>query len=132
MAEGLLRNLGDGEFEVFSAGTEVTRVHPVAIAAMRELGIDISHQRSKHLDEYRGQKFDYVITVCDRANEQCPIFPDDPVRIHWSFTDPSSANGDTEAQLRVFRRVRDDIQGRIRTLITLARRDRAATTGRSS
>ena len=87
MAEGLLRQLGRNEFEVFSAGTEATRVHPLAIEAMKELGIDISAQSSKTLDRYRGQKFDYVITVCDRANEQCPIFTDDPVRIHWSTRD---------------------------------------------
>ncbi|HUJ13067.1 MAG TPA: arsenate reductase ArsC [Thermoanaerobaculia bacterium] len=126
MAEGFLRKLGGERFEVFSAGTEATRVHPLAIEAMNELKIDISGQHSKTLDRYRGQQFDYVITVCDRANEQCPIFPDDPVRIHWSFNDPSAATGDQPARLEVFRRVRDEIQGRIRTLVTLAERDHRA------
>jgi arsenate reductase (thioredoxin) len=121
MAEGLLRNLG-GQFEVFSAGTEATRVHPLAIAAMRELGIDISRQRSKSLDEYRGQPFDYVITVCDKANETCPIFPDHPERIHWSFQDPSVADGRDEQKLQVFRTVRDEIAGRLRLFQTVAAR----------
>jgi arsenate reductase len=122
MAEGLLRSLGGGRFEVFSAGTEATRVHPLAIAAMKELGIDISHQRSKHLDEYAGEKFDYVITVCDRANETCPIFPGDPQRIHWSFQDPSAATGTEAQRLQVFRKTRDEIAGRLRLLQTIADR----------
>jgi arsenate reductase (thioredoxin) len=98
LAEGLLRKWAGDQFEVFSAGTEATRVHPLAIQAMRELGIDISEQRSKTLDEYVGQDFDYVITVCDKANEMCPIFPSDPERIHWSFEDPSQAKGTEERQ----------------------------------
>ncbi|HKB79293.1 MAG TPA: arsenate reductase ArsC [Thermoanaerobaculia bacterium] len=124
MAEGLLRELGGDAFEVFSAGTQATRVHPLAIEAMHDLGIDISHQQSKTLDRYRGENFDSVITVCDRANEQCPIFPADPARIHWSLEDPSAAAGDHDRRLSVFRRVRDEIQVRIRTLITLTQRDR--------
>ena len=122
IAEGLLRNLGGDKFDVSSAGTEVTRVHPLAIAAMRELGIDISHQRSKHLDQYRGQKFDYVITVCDKANETCPIFADHPERIHWSFQDPAAATGSDEQKLQVFRKVRDEIAGRLRLFQTVAAR----------
>ena len=114
MAEGLLRKMGGDQFEVFSAGTEETRVHPLATAAMREIGIDISGQRSKTLDTFGGQQFDYVITVCDRASETCPVFPSDTQRIHWSFDDPSAAVGTDEQRLRAFRVVRDGIQQRLR------------------
>ena len=119
MAEGLLRNLGGQNFEVYSAGTEQTRVHPLAIQAMKEIGVDISGHASKTLDRYRGAPFDYVITVCDQANETCPIFPDHPERIHWSFQDPSGVNGNDEQKLQVFRRVRDEMAGRIRLFQTL-------------
>ncbi len=122
MAEGLLRKQAGDRFEVHSAGTEATRVHPLAIAAMREMGIDISRQHSKSLRRYLGQKFDYVITVCDRANETCPIFPDEPERIHWSFQDPSDATGTNDQKLQVFRRVRDEIAGRLRLFQTVADR----------
>jgi arsenate reductase (thioredoxin) len=114
MAEGLLRHMAGDEFEVFSAGTEQTRVHPLAAEAMREIGIDISDQRSKTLDEFDGRHFDYVITVCDRANESCPIFPGDTQRIHWSFDDPSAATGTDDQRLRAFRNVREGIQQRLR------------------
>jgi arsenate reductase len=114
MAEGLLRTMAGDQFEVFSAGTEETRVHPIAIEAMREIGIDISGQRSKTLDMFGGQQFDYVITVCDRANETCPIFPSATERIHWSFDDPSAATGTDEQRLRAFRNVREGIQQRLR------------------
>jgi arsenate reductase len=114
MAEGLLRTMAGDQFEVFSAGTEETRVHPIAIEAMREIGIDIGGQRSKTLDMFGGQQFDYVITVCDRANETCPIFPSATERIHWSFDDPSAATGTDEQRLRAFRNVREGIQQRLR------------------
>lgn len=114
MAEGLLRWMAGDQFEVFSAGTEATRVHPLAIEAMREVGIDISGHRSKTLDEFRGQRFDYVITVCDRANEACPVFPSDTQRIHWGFEDPSIAADTDEHRLRAFRNVREGIQQRLR------------------
>jgi arsenate reductase (thioredoxin) len=114
IAEGLLRKVGGDQFEVFSAGTEETRVHPLAIEAMREIGIDISGQRSKTLDTFNGQHFDYVITVCGRANESCPIFPGDTERIHWSFDDPSAATGSDEQRLRAFRNVHEGIQHRLR------------------
>ena len=81
---------------------------------MRELGIDISHHYSKSVDEFANQEFDYVITVCDNANEQCPIFPGKTKRIHWSFEDPAAAQGDEESRLNVFRRVRDEILHRLR------------------
>jgi arsenate reductase len=113
MAEGLLRHDGGGRYEVFSAGTEPSRVNPLAIAAMRELGIDIPSHRSKSVEEFLGQPFDYVITVCDNANERCPVFPGRTQRIHWSFEDPAAAPGDEEARLGVFRRVRDEIRARL-------------------
>lgn len=122
MAEGLLRRMAGDQFEAFSAGTEGTRVHPLAIEAMREVGIDISGQTSKTLDAFAGEHFDYVITVCDRANEACPIFPNDTERIHWSFEDPSAAEGTDDRKLRVFRSVRDMIQQRLRMLQTIATR----------
>src|SRR5689334_14650577 len=109
MAEGLLRNLAGDRFEVESAGVAPTRVRSEAVTAMREIGIDISQQRSKSVDEFTGQPFDYVITVCDNANEQCPVFPANTKRIHWSFEDPAAAEGDEAARLAVFRRVRDEI-----------------------
>jgi arsenate reductase len=114
MAEALLRQIGE-RFDVQSAGTEATRVHPLAIAAMAEVGIDISGARSKHLNEFIGQDFDYVITVCDAANESCPIFPGNPQRIHWSFPDPSAAEGNDAERKRAFATVRDDITNQLRT-----------------
>lgn len=113
MAEGLLRALGGAGFAAFSAGTAATAVRPLAIAAMAELGIDISAQASKTLDRYLGEPFDDVITVCDDANEACPIFPGAGARRHWSFDDPSRATGSHEEQLAVYRRVRDEIRARI-------------------
>lgn len=110
MAEGLLRYDGGGKFAAESAGIEASFVRPQAIAVMREIGIDITGQRSKSLTEFFGEEFDCVITVCDNANERCPIFPGQPQRIHWSFEDPAAATGDEEAKLAVFRRVRDEIR----------------------
>lgn len=120
MAEGLLRHDGGAAFEVFSAGVEPSHVRPQAIEAMREIGIDISGQRSKSVDEFAGQEFDYVITVCDNANERCPVFPGRVERIHWSFDDPAAAGGDEDARLAVFRRVRDEIRERLREFIPAA------------
>ena len=120
MAEGLFRKMAGDQFEVFSAGTEQTRVQPLAIEAMRESGIDISGHRSKTLDEFAGDTFDYVITVCDRANESCPIFPGATERIHWSFDDPTAVTGTEEQKLRAFRTVRDAIQQRLRIYLTIA------------
>lgn len=109
MAEGLLRHIAGDRFEVESAGVEPSHVRPQAIEAMRERGIDISEHRSKSVDEFAGQEFDYVITVCDNANERCPVFPGKTERLHWSFDDPAAAEGDEAARLAVFRRVRDEI-----------------------
>ena len=113
MAEGLLRHLGKDQFEVFSAGTEATFVRPIAIKAMAELGIDISHQQSKTLDRYLREPFEDVITVCDTAAEACPVFPGAARRRHWSFEDPSKATGSESEQLKVYRQVRDQIRARI-------------------
>jgi arsenate reductase len=113
MAEGLLRDLGGDRFEPFSAGTEATHVRPLAIRAMAELGIDISGQQSKTLDRFLNQPFDAVITVCDQANEACPVFFGARHRLHWSFPDPSKAEGSEEQQLEVYRQVRDAIRERI-------------------
>jgi arsenate reductase (thioredoxin) len=113
MAEGLLRRLAGDRFEAFSAGTEATRVRPLAIRAMGEIGIDISGQESKTLDRYLREPFASVITVCDDANEACPFFPGAADRLHWSFEDPSAREGSEEQRLRVFRRVRDELQERI-------------------
>src|SRR5215217_2746461 len=111
MAEGLLRALAGDRFEAFSAGTEATRVRPLAIRAMEEIRVDIASQESKTLDRYLNEPFDYVITVCDDANEACPFFPGARERLHWSFPDPSRAEG--EERLTVFREVRDKIRTRI-------------------
>ena len=114
MAEGLLRHLSRNHFEAMSAGTEATHVRPLAIRAMDEVGVDISAQESETLGSYLREPFDYVITVCDEANEACPFFPGANERLHWSFPDPSKAQGTEEERLEVFRRVRDDIEDRIR------------------
>ena len=113
MAEGLLRHLAGDRFEAMSAGTEATDVRPLAIRAMEEVGIDISGQESETLDRYLHEPFDHVITVCDDANEACPFFPGARERLHWSFEDPSKAEGTEEERLAVFRRVRDGISKRI-------------------
>jgi len=118
MAEGLLRHDAGDRFEAFSAGVEPSQVRPLAIEAMREVGIDISGQRSKSVDEFSGEEFDYVITVCDNANEHCPVFPGKTKRIHWSFEDPDLATGDEAAQLSVFRRVRDQIRQQLRIWVS--------------
>ena len=115
MAEGLLRDLAGDKFEVESAGTIASFVRPQAIAAMAEIGIDISAHRSKCLDEFLDTEFEYVITVCDNANESCPVFPGNARRIHWSFDDPAEAKGDDEDVAEVFRRVRDEIREKLRS-----------------
>ena len=114
MAEGLLRHDAGNIFDVYSGGVEPTQVRPEAIEAMNDIGIDISSHRSKSVDEFAGQEFDYVITVCDNANERCPIFPGNTKRIHWSFEDPAATEGDEEARREVFRRVRDEIRDHLR------------------
>jgi len=121
MAEGLLRYEGGDRFEVASAGVAPTRLRPEAIVVMKEIGIDISRHNSKLVAEFTNQKFDYVITVCDNANEQCPVFPGETRRIHWSFDDPAAARGGDEERLSVFRRVRDEIRHRLRLFAVATR-----------
>ena len=110
MAEGLLRHDAGDRFEVFSAGTRPSHVRPEAIAVMRELGIDISNQRSKGVDEFTDQSFDYVLTVCDNAKETCPIFPGQAIRMHQRFDDPAELQGSDQERLALFRRVRDELR----------------------
>jgi arsenate reductase len=110
MAEGLLRHDGGDLFEVFSAGTRPSHVRPEAVTAMHEVGIDITSHRSKSLDEFAGQHFDYVLTVCDNAKESCPIYPGQTVTIHHNFEDPASVQGLAEEKLAAFRRVRDELR----------------------
>jgi arsenate reductase len=115
MAEGLLRSIAGDRFEVFSAGTKPVGLNPNAVVAMHEIGIDISQHRSKSVDEFAGQPFDYVITVCDNAREACPYFPGSGKRIHHSFDDPAAVA--PERQLEVFRRMREQISSRLREFI---------------
>jgi arsenate reductase len=110
MAEGLLRQDAGEQFDVESAGTRPGTVRPEAIAVMKELGIDISGHRSKHVDEFQGQKFDYVITVCDNAKESCPVFFSAAQRLHHSFEDPAALSGSEEERLALFRRVRRELR----------------------
>ncbi|HAM40467.1 MAG: arsenical-resistance protein [Omnitrophica WOR_2 bacterium RIFCSPLOWO2_02_FULL_63_16] len=117
MAEGLLRHLVKGTVEVHSAGTHPATVNPLTIKAMAEIGIDISRHRSKSVTEFAGQSFDYVITVCDSAKESCPVFPGAPVRLHWSFSDPTAVQGSEEERLQAFRQVRIGLLNRLRLFV---------------
>jgi arsenate reductase len=117
MAEGLLRSFGGDRFEVFSPGTKPSVIRPETIAVMSELGIDISRHRSKHVREFDSQHFDYVITVCDNANESCPVFLGDTERIHWRFPDPAAVDGGEAKRLAAFRRVRDALAESLRGFI---------------
>jgi arsenate reductase len=121
MAEGLLRHVAGNRFEVASAGIRPKGLHPLAVRAMQEIMIDISGQRSKDVAEFQGRDFSYVITVCDRAKESCPIFPGSTRKLHWSLDDPAEAPGSEEERLAVFRRVRDELAQRIHTFIEQVR-----------
>ena len=123
MGEGLFRTEGGGSFEVFSAGTKPSSVRPEAVAVMKEIGIDISGHRSKSVDEFSGQSFDFVVTVCDNARDHCPVFPAGTERIHWSFEDPAAVQGSEQERLAAFRHIRDRIHERVKAFF----RDRAAT-----
>ena len=113
MAEGLFRHYASDRFEVFSAGTKPSVVRPEAIRVMNEIGLDISGQRSKSVDEFTGKPLDFVITVCDNANEACPVFPGNVKRLHWPFEDPAAVQGSDDVRRVAFRRVRDQLYGRI-------------------
>ena len=120
MAEGLLRARASDRFEAFSAGNTATEVRPLAITAMAEIGIDIGGQHSKSTADLGGQRFDYVITVCEDAKEACPYYANAAHQVHWSFEDPAAATGTDEERLAVFRRVRDEIAARIDEFVSAA------------
>ncbi|MGH7409558.1 MAG: arsenate reductase ArsC [Candidatus Methylomirabilis sp.] len=113
MAEGLLRHKATDRFEAFSAGTHAESVNPLAVTVMSEVGIDISHQRSKPIEDFAGRRFDIVITVCDRAREECPYFPAPVQQIHWLIQDPTSTEGGHDARLEAFRKARNELDQRI-------------------
>ena len=117
MAEGMLRKLGGDQFEAASAGAQASRVNPDAVRAMKEIGIDISTHRSKDASEFRGQNFTYVVRVCDRAKETCPIFPGAFRYYDWGLDDPAAAKGTDEERMEVFRRVRNQIEARVKEFI---------------
>jgi arsenate reductase (thioredoxin) len=117
MAEAFLRQHGGDRFEAFSAGTEATSVRPEAVEVMNELGIDISAQHSKTVHGFLNERLDWAITVCDRARESCPTFPGAAQTAHWGFDDPAEATGSADERLAVFRRVRDEVEDRVRTFV---------------
>jgi len=123
MAEGMLRAWGGDRFEAFSAGTEATSVRPEAIAAMSEIGIDISRQASKTLEPFLGESFTWLITVCDQARESCPTLPGVAQQTHWSIDDPSAVQGTDEERIEAFRQARDVLRGRIQMFILAAGRE---------
>lgn len=130
MAEALLRQHGGSAFEVHSAGTEPKGINPLTLRVLAEAGIEGSWARSKSVDEFVGQSFDYVITVCDQARQSCPVFPGATAPLHWGYEDPAAAEGTDEERLVVFRRVFTQLGGRIHQFIPLALRD-PAVAGRS-
>ena len=119
MAEGILKNLAGDKFDVYSAGVNPTSVHPLAKKVMKEIGIDISGQQSKSVDEFLDKGFDYVITVCDNAKQTCPFFPGNHELLHWSFEDPAIALGSEEERLLMFRKIRDQLRDHIQRLINI-------------
>jgi protein-tyrosine-phosphatase len=125
MAEGILRHLAGGQIDVASAGNTPTTVNPMAVRVLADMGIDISQQRAKHLNEVLGQRFDFVIMLCDQAAETCPDFPGDPERIHWSFPDPAAVEGDDDARYQAFRQVATELMMRLRVTLTVLLRGKA-------
>jgi len=117
MAEGLLRWVGGSVVEVSSAGTAPKPVHPDAVRAMREIGLDISRQRPKSIETFLNERFDYVITLCDSASEACPVFPGAASRLHWPLPDPAAAEGTDHERMQVFRTVREQLSAHIETLL---------------
>jgi len=124
MAEAVLRQIGKGAFETFSAGTDPRGVNPLTIRALASVGIDASDARSKSVTEFFGQPFDYVVTVCDRARESCPVFPGGAESLHWGFDDPAEATGTEDERLAVFERVLGEIAARLRVFAPAALRAR--------
>lgn len=125
MAEGILRHFGRGQIEVASAGSRPTRVHPLAVKVLAEQGIDIGSHRSKSLEEFRGERFDYIVTVCDRVREECPPFPGDPERIHWSFADPAAVEGGEERGYLAFQVTANELMTMIRYLLIMIERQQS-------
>ena len=121
MAEALLRLIAGDHFEAVSAGTHPVGLNPGAVETMGELRVDIAHQRSKSVSQFVGQEFDYVITVCDRAAETCPVFPGDPERIHWSFADPAAVTGSEADRQRAFDVTARQLLARLRLWLSLPR-----------
>ena len=121
IAEALLQHYGGGDFDVVSAGTEETTVNPFAIRVLADAGIDWSRAQSKTIDRFLGERFDYVITVCDRARESCPVFPGSENTLHWGLDDPSEARGTDDEKLAAFRRTREELAARLRPFIDEAR-----------
>ena len=122
IAEALLRHYGGSDFEVASAGTEATMVRPEAIAVLAEVGVDWSGARSKTITEFLDQKFDYVITVCDRARDTCPVFPGSQNSLHWGLEDPAAVQGTEEERLAAFRRTQLEVTARLRPFVEIALR----------
>lgn len=122
MAEGILRSLGGDRVDVFSAGSEPGQVHPLAIRALASMDIDIRDQKSKHMELFAGQPFDYIITVCDRVREACPVFPDDPEKIHWSFEDPAAVEGVEQQRYEAFQTTARELMTRISYLLLVIKR----------
>jgi protein-tyrosine-phosphatase len=123
MAEAMLRHLSNGTIEAYSAGcSPAARIHPLAIRALEAVGIDMYEQYPKHLDHYRRQHFDAIVTLCDWIQEVCPTFPDNPVHIHWSFPDPAKASGSDEEQYAVFKQTGLQLTPRLRLLMTVLNR----------
>lgn len=130
MAEALLRQVSHGTIEGFSAGSQpAEQVHPLALQVMERTGIDMSQARPKHFDEFRGQHFAAIVTVCDRVREICPVFPDDPERIHWSFSDPALVKGSEEARTHAFEQTSLQLTSRLRVLSTLLEREHTTRKG---
>jgi len=117
IAEGLLRDMAGDKFEVYSAGVEPTSVHPLAKKVMKEIGIDISGQQSKSVDDFLDKEFDYVITVCDNARQTCPFFPGNHKLLHWDVEDPAAVQVSEDEKLTVFQKVRDQIRKNLQQLI---------------
>jgi arsenate reductase len=117
MAEGLMRSLGLGLWEVKSGGLLPSYVHPLAIRVMEEIGIDISHQTSKSMEQFLNEDFDYIVTLCDHTAMSCPTFPGQAKRLHWSLEDPAAAVGTIEQRPIVFRKIRDEIKTKIEELL---------------
>ena len=125
MAEALLRQQGGDAFEVYSAGTEPKGINPLTLRVLADAGIDASWARSKSVDEFLGQSFDYVVTVCDQARQTCPVFPGVHESLHWGYEDPAAAEGTEAERLAVFRRVFIQLGERIRQFATVTRRQPA-------